>query len=114
MLGRMKGQSQTMYKAADKVCKKEFRVEFGIPFGFNTVEWKFNGDEVWITDASDDDYEITSGEFAFSPKGPCKGLTEADFGKPVQLRFIAGKARLPFDTKGMNCARALSFKARYK
>jgi hypothetical protein len=77
-------------------------VEFNI-FSQN-VKWEFFAEgEVLITSASNesDKYEITNGEFVFSPKS-CEGLTAPDFGKPVQLRFTAGKARMPFEMKGCN------------
>jgi hypothetical protein len=113
MLGRMKGQSQMMYATADKACKKQFGVEIHIYLG--SVKWEFGDSQIIITSASDasDSYEVTSGEFSFSPK-PCEGLTDADFGKPVQLRFTAGKARMPFDTQVMRCGRASSFTGKYK
>jgi hypothetical protein len=120
MLGRMKGQAPMMYASADKACKKEFGVEFGI-WDKSDVKWNFNTDifgkdgEVTITSATNgiDDYEITSGEFAFSEKS-CEGLTAADFGKPVQLQFIKGKAKVPFGVNATECARALSFTGKYK
>jgi hypothetical protein len=110
MLGRMKGQSERMYYTADKACKKEFRVEFDILK--SSVNWEFEGNQISVTSDGDPEYEISSGEFVFSSKSwDCAALTKEDFGMPVQLRFIAGKARIPSDTK---CGRALSFKARYK
>jgi hypothetical protein len=119
MLGRMKGQSQTMYSTADKACKREFGIEFDL-YRPN-VKWEFRGAasenyaEISIMSASNgtDEYEITSGEFVFSSKS-CDGLTEAEFGKPVQLRFIKGKAQVPFGLIGSQCARALSFTGKYK
>jgi hypothetical protein len=113
MLGRMKGQSQMMFATADKACKKQFRVETYISTG--SVKWEFGGGQIVITSASDgsDSYEVATGEFSFSPK-PCEGLTNADFGKPVQLQFTAGKARMPFDAEEMHCGRALSFHGKYK
>lgn len=113
MLGRMKGQSLTMYGTADEACKKEFGVEVSIDAG--DVQWEFKSEEISITSASDgpDKYEVTSGSFLFSPKS-CEGLTRADFGNAVELRFVTAKASLPFDMKGMRCASALSFKGKYK
>jgi len=120
MLGRMKGQNQMMYLTADKACKKEFGVEFNI-YDKSGVKWEVNADvfgkngEISITSASNgaDDYEITSGEFAFSAKS-CEGLTEADFSKPVELHFVNGKAKVPSDVNGTQCTRALSFTGKYK
>jgi hypothetical protein len=44
MLGRMKGQAQSMYPNADKLCKKEFKVEFVIYT--DSVKWSFSGNDV--------------------------------------------------------------------
>jgi len=122
MHGRMKGQSQAMYSTADKACKKEFKVEFDI--AVSDVKWEYVIDVsgkpiVSITNASEgtDDYQITSGEFTFSEK-PCESLTltQADFSKPVLLRFVQGKAEVPSPVyvKRPNCAKSLSFEGKYK
>jgi hypothetical protein len=122
MHGRMKGQSPTMNSPADKACKKEFGVEFDV--GVSDVKWEYIVDVsgkpvIWIKSASEgtDDYQITSGEFIFSEKS-CESLTltQADFSKPVLLRFIEdkGEVPLPFGTKRPNCAKSLSFKGKYK
>lgn len=118
MLGRMKGQNQTMYATADKACKREFSVEFDLYAP--RVKWEFHRDasgygEISITSASSgtDEYEVTSGEFAFSTK-PCDGLTEADLGEPVHLRFIKGKAQVPFGLIELKCAHVLSFTGKYQ
>ena len=127
MLGRMKGQSQMMYSTADKACKKQFNVEVDVPVDW--VKWHF-GWQISIESASDgtDEYEITSGEFVFSPKS-CEASTAADFSKPIRLQLVAGEAKLPFaighgdfdawmkamsEGKNMQCGRALSFKGKYK
>jgi hypothetical protein len=115
MLGRMKGQNSMMYAAADKACKKQFGVEFDVYR--SGVKWEYHTSgidrhEILITEAPDE-YEITSAEVSFSAKS-CEGLTAADFGKPVILRFVSGKARLPFDMKDMQCAQLLSVKGKYK
>jgi hypothetical protein len=122
MQGRMKGQSPTMNSTVDKTCKKEFRVEFDLEVP--NVKWEYVVDVsgkpvIWIKSASDgsDNYEITSGEFAFSEKS-CESLTltQADFSKPVLLRFIEGKGEvpLPYGTKRPGCAKSLSFRGKYK
>jgi hypothetical protein len=122
MHGRMKGQSPTMNSTADKACKKEFGVEFDVEA--SNVKWEyivdFSGKPlIWIKSASDgtDDYKITSGEFIFSEKS-CESLTltQADFSKPALLRFIEGKGEVPLlvTAKRPNCAKALSFKGKYK
>lgn len=110
MLGRMKGQPLMMYATAVKACKKEFKIETIVYE--RDVKWEFSYGEISITSASDgtDDYEITSGQFAFSEK-PCEGLKEADFDKRVQLQFIKGRATAPY---GVACGRALSFMGKYK
>jgi hypothetical protein len=108
MLGRMKGQERSMYWVADKTCKKEFGIEVDVYK--RDVKWEWSSDDEISIQSKE--YEITTGEFSFSPK-PCEGLREADFGKPVQLRFFAGKAKLPVLTEVL-CGRALSFKGKYK
>jgi hypothetical protein len=115
MLGRMKGQNSMMYEAADKACKKQFGIEFDIS---SSVKWKFyQTGHLGVISISEvpDEYEITSGEFSFSAKS-CEGLTAADFGEPVTLRFVGGKANLPvyMNMNNTSCAHAISFKAKYK
>jgi hypothetical protein len=113
MLDRMKGQPPMMYPTAERACKKKFGVEVDV-YGGN-VKWEFASTGISVTSASDgtDEYEITSAEFSFSPKS-CNGSTEADFGKPVQLHFKGGSASMPFEMVGMQCAKASSFKGKYK
>jgi hypothetical protein len=117
MLGRMKGQNQTMFHTADKACKKQFGVEFDI----YSVEWEVHGRQISITS---DEYEIKSGEFSGSPKS-CEeikekqklfsfGKQEQDFGEHVKLRFVAGKARLPFEPEEIKCVRSHGFQGKYK
>jgi hypothetical protein len=116
LLGRMKGQSQPMYFAADKSCKREFKVEFEI--GLGGVEWAFvSGPEGLLIrlQKAPDEYEITQAKFEFA-KGPCEGKTEADFGKARVLQFKRGDALIldPDLDNGPVCARAISFRGRYK
>jgi hypothetical protein len=109
MLGRMKGQNQMMYSAADKACKKEF----GVPeyISASNVKWAFNAGVIEIKE-SPPEFEITSGEFIFSEKS-CEGLKREDYRKPETLKFSNGKAVIPRYPPSA-CASALSFEGKYK
>lgn len=111
MLGRMKGQPQTMHPNADKLCKKQFNVEFSIDS--DSIKWSFWGDErLTVVDLKpSDEYVITSGRFMFSDK-PCDQVKD-NMGKPVEIKFKNNTGDALSGTK-MRCAIALDFRGRYK
>jgi hypothetical protein len=124
MLGRMKGQVPGMMSTADRACKKEFHVEVGI-YDPSSIEWGFEVDwktlRATITITHSPEYEVASGEFRFAEK-PCRDVTDADFGKPVAVKFYGsvatadtgflydGQLHLP----GMACAKPVSYSGFYK
>ena len=116
MLERMKGQTSGMLYVADKACKRQFKVPFSI--GVAGVKWEFltgflTDGEIKILEAPDE-YEVTTARFAFSEK-KCAGITEADFGKPVSIKFEKGVAKVSaIAVNNMTGARAVEFEARYK
>lgn len=112
MLGRMKGQAQSMYPNADKLCKKEFKIEFSI-FA-PEIKWSFYGNDT-ITAVElepSDEYVVSWGKFSFADK-PCADVKDADMGKPVEIRFSNNQGSA-LSGKVMRCAKALDFRGRYK
>src|SRR5438477_481114 len=67
MLGRMKGQNLSMYANADKVCKKQFNVEFDISVPMDEIEWGYRNFHVFI-EVHSKEYIATRGKFSFSSK----------------------------------------------
>jgi hypothetical protein len=112
MLGRMKGQSASMEPNADKLCKKEFKVEFSLP----TVDIKWNfttsGGSTLITIEDAADFEILSGTFAFS-EDPCSKLTKI-FTPANTLPFVGKTALYTASAGTMHCANLLDLRGRYK
>jgi hypothetical protein len=112
MLGRMKGQSPSMQPNADKLCKKEFKVEFSI--FTEKVKWSFShssGDTV-VELEPNDDYIVSLGNFSFSEK-TCSDVKDGDMGKPVETKFDKNIGSY-FSMVRMQCARAVDFRAKYK
>lgn len=111
MLGRMKGQNASMQPNADKLCKKEFKVEFLIYTG--NIKWSFshNSGDTVVEIEPNDDYLVSSGKFAFSDK-PCSDVKEADMGQPVEIKFNKDLGNY-FSMVRMQCARALDFRGEY-
>jgi hypothetical protein len=107
MLGKMKGQDKSMYNNADKLCKKQFGVEFAI--WIPNVKWSFGSGSIRI-DESPPEYEITKGEFMFSDK-TCEDSNDANFGKSEVIKFSNGRSLLP---PSISCGRAVSFWGKYK
>jgi hypothetical protein len=111
MLGKMKGQNTTMYMAADKECKRQFKVEFSL---FKEPKWSFEtqyGDMI-VHLEDDEDYEVTSGEFLFSEK-PCAESKPDDF-RPASIRFQGGIGKYTQGIRRDLCAKSVSFRGRYK
>lgn len=113
MLGRMKGQTQMMYSAADKACKKEFGVEVEV-YPPSNVKWflEHQPGGVQVVIEKSDGYEVTGGDFIFS-ESLCSNAKDEEFGKPVTFKFVRSKAWAPTD-KIFFCARAIQFKGKYK
>ena len=114
MLGRMKGQSQSMYSNADKLCKKQFKVEFSIYT--DAIKWSFGNDRgrTRVELEPHDEYEVTSGKFVFAEKS-CNEVKSDDFKPPVELTFNQNSGSyIGIGWGEMRCARALSFQGRYK
>src|SRR5216683_903956 len=91
MLGKMKGQSASIYSAAEKECKRQFKIDF--PISASSIKWGFEhgAGETKVTIEKHEEYEITSGTFVFSQK-PCNEAEEKDFGQPAPLKFEGGVA----------------------
>lgn len=115
MLGRMKGQPQSMYSVADRACSREFKRDVYVPV--SEVEWEFSGVLVLAVNiVSSPGYEITKGEFLFSRK-TCKEVAQAsDWEKPMKLTFKynRGLPNVPVEKPLFFCAKAIDFKGIYK
>jgi hypothetical protein len=117
MLGRMKGQLQTMYGTAMKACQKEFGVEFSI--GTRGVKWKSYVEPgvgaVIVIEEVDPEYQITTGKFK-AAKMKCEESKPEDFTETLDLKFDrTGKAPVDLVKSLTNaCAKAEDFKAKYK
>jgi hypothetical protein len=113
MLGRMKGQAQSMYSNADKLCKKEFKIEFEV--WTSDVDWSFAysplGSRIRL-DKVPEEYNITKGKFIFSSKA-CEGLKNEDFDKACTVEFKDGDA-LIVENEAIKCGKAVSFTGKYK
>jgi hypothetical protein len=112
MLGRMKSQDQSMRYTADRLCKRQF----GIPISVETndVKWRFNGPKgqfmITITEIPDEVAAITEGRFYVS--GEVCNAPNQKF-EDITLPFLNGMM-IDFDRSDVACARAISFKGRYK
>jgi hypothetical protein len=112
MLGKMKGQNTTMYLAADKECKKQFKVEFAL---FKSPVWHSDQQDgeavVRLEELAE--YEVTSGEFQISDKH-CSDSKPDDF-RPASIRFQNGVGKFIRSADAeWSCVRAISFRGRYK
>lgn len=111
MLGKMKGQNTSVLSSAVKECKRQFKVEFSLYTP--AIKWSLNrvpgGSKIILHD--EDEYIVTSGDFEFSEQ-PCAQSKPEDF-KPATLRFDNGVG-LNVSFGNDVCAKAVSFRGRYK
>jgi hypothetical protein len=87
MLGRMKGQDKSLYRNADKACKRQFKIK--TPISPSLVKWQTEtqGDFLYIDIYNwPDEFEKISGKFIFSKK-PCSEAKDTDFGLPEIVEF---------------------------
>jgi len=116
MLGRMKGQPQSMYNLADRACSKQFKVEVAVPK--DGVEWEFTYSigTVSVKIASAGDYEVTKAELSFSDKPCSESKTLEDFSETLKFTFKRGQASVehPLTKPMLKCARVDNFRGIYK
>ena len=112
MLGKMKGQNTSMWSAADKECKRQFKIEFQLYTA--AIKWRFEGirGDTKVTLEDEDEYIVTSGEFMFSEQ-PCENSKPADF-TAASIKFERGVGLYTWGLRRDICAKVLSFKGRYK
>lgn len=110
MLGRMRGQDRSLFRNADKACKRQFKIT--TPIRPSLVKWEAvtHGDFLYIDIyAWPDEFEKISGKFTFSKK-PCSEATDTDFGLPQVVEFNdVGHSVANVDPWDGICVRAITF-----
>jgi hypothetical protein len=114
MLTEMRGQPQSMGFTVNRVCARRYATEVDVLPSISKRDWWEVGPGGPVTvSVTTDDYLITRGEFAFSPKD-CKESKDEDFGPPQSGMMNNGETNLGVIDPPPVCMRTISLKGRYK
>lgn len=115
MLDKMKGQSQSMYLNAHKLCAKRMGLEKEISTSDVQIGWdKKQPWELTFNVASNtSEYNITRGEFSFSDR-PCEQAKPDDFGERITVTFAADTAKAPIVSYESKCMKTIKLWGKYK